>query len=200
MCNEKSIQEMASNTFPLSGYGFIASPQMNNFYVIQNDTKTAMATIVASFPLDDPEAPGLSLQLIGSSVDDYQLTISAGNVFGDIDTLEVVRVGRVVVETKSSMEGDTLKRLVAYFNGAMVDTANRTLTAAGIGITDILSADPLTVSLVNAPLDVLESASGAPRKVAGILVEYLDFVETTYTGTNISKIWGILIVLEPAPQ
>lgn len=186
------------NTFSFVGHAFMAAPEMDSFYVISTQDPASLPVILASFTLEgEGEENGISLELLENEDADVSLRISNGNVFGTVSDTDTVRAGRILVETRDSVVGNRISQLKAYFNGAQIDQRNRTLTAAGIGITDILSADPLEVTLVSAPLTQITTDKGLSRKVLGIYVQYIDFIETTYYGESASKIWGINIILEP---
>ena len=76
-------------------------------------------------------------------------------------------------------------------------TGRLTLTGGGIGITDIISTDPLDVTLVSASLTKVKKLDGSERNVKGIYVEFVDFTEVNYGGNSTSKIWGIQVILQP---
>ncbi len=170
---------------------------MASFYVI--DTAPTLPVIVANYRLDlQDDLAGMSIFLQGNAATGFTVQIQNGNAFGTVESNDLVRAGRVLVQTQSSYDGNTVKHLTAYLNGARIDKNNLTLTGGGIGISDIVSTDPLDVTLVSASLQRVETLTGAQRTVKGIFVEYIDFTEVDYGGSSTSKIWGIQIILNPA--
>jgi hypothetical protein len=190
---------MLIKTYPLDGHAFLATPQMDAFYVIELKTNGDLPEIKANFPMANPDGSslGLSIELLNFD-DEYHVRLTSGNAFPNASPEDIVKSGRVTIETTDSSFGNTYKKLKSFLNGAQIDKNNFTLTAAGIGITDILSGDPLIVELVSAPLTTLEDEAGNQRTVRGVFVEYVDFTTTDYvSGTNTAKIWGIQTVLVP---
>lgn len=186
------------STHSFAKHEFIAAPNMASFYVIDTDPNLPLPAIVASYRLDlTGDEAGLSIVLLGNAATGYQVQLSNGNYFGDVAPENLVHAGRILVQTQSAIDGNTVKQLVAYMNGAKIDKNNLTLTGGGIGISDIVSTDPLDVSLVSASLTKVKSLAGAERNVKGIYVEYVDFTEVNYGGSSTSKIWGIQVILHP---
>lgn len=181
--------------YPLSTCSFMASPAMSEFYVIQNPGAGALPVVLASFSL---VAAGLSMWLVQND-GEWELALEEGNHWPDVPATDMFVAGRVYVEL-GQPSGSPIETVMAYFNGAKVNNGNRTLTAAGIGITDIISADPLTVTLVNAPLDALTTHTGEILPVAGIFVDYASIQETRFRAQRNSKIWAINIILADLPQ
>ena len=171
---------------------------MASFYVIDTDPALSLPSIVESYRLDllGDEA-GLSIRLVEDPILGYEVHLSHGNYFGDVSPENLVHAGRILVQTQSAMDGNTVKHLVAYMNGAKIDKNNLTLTGGGIGITDIISTDPLDVTLVSASLTKVKKLDGSERNVKGIYVEFVDFTEVIYGGNSTSKIWGIQVILQP---
>lgn len=176
----------------------MASTQMDALYVIFTNMPSPgeLPMISARFPMLDESgnSQGLSIELLNQN-GVQRIRLTTGNKFNP-DTVDIVRSGRIVVETQGGLSGNTLRKINAYFNGARIDKGNLTLTAAGIGITDILSGDPLIVDLVTAPLTTMKDPDGNTRTVAGVYIEYVDSEIYDYSvGYHTAKIWGIQTML-----
>ncbi len=182
------------NEYSLSDHAFISSPNMDALYVINTylPTPGSLPSIIGRFPLADGEGNSLGLFIRLVQTDgEWRVNLSTGVpvVGGDVD---IVRSGRVLVETADSSSGSTYRKLTASLYGAKIDTQNLKVTAGGIGITDILSGDPLVVDLVTAPLTTMTDTDGNVRNVLGVYIEYLNAEVHDYsTGTHTARFWGI---------
>jgi hypothetical protein len=179
--------DMAHIIYPLEGFQFMATPALNAFFVIQNGSSSTLPIIVAEYRLDRTDNPGLSLELTLDADGTEGIRLTEGNIFRGNLSLEMISAGSVRIETASYKEGNALVRLNAYFNGAMVDNKNRSVTVAGIGISDILATDPLVVGLVNAPLSTIPyyahaDAEPVNRLVKGIFLDYQPMAFNPLTG------------------
>lgn len=195
---------LSEHHYNLSDHEFVASPKMDAMYVINTETtvEQPLPRIVAVYSMEEFQDPdgldtsGISLRL--ELVEGVPcILIRRGNIFSG-DILHTVRNGHVVVEREGYHEGATVKRVEAFLASATIDKLKMVVTAGGIGISDILSGDPLLVDLVSAPLDVLKNAAGEVRTVHGIHIAYVDFDSGNYTqGPYTAKVWGFHTYLEP---
>jgi hypothetical protein len=192
---------MAQIIYSLAGYQFMATPTLDAFYVIQNGSSSTLPVIKAEYRLDREGDPGISLELAIDADGTEGIRLTEGNIFHGNLLVEMVSAGSVLIETASRHEGNALVRLNAYFNGGMVDNRNRTVTVAGIGISDILATDPLKVSLVNAPLTSIPYFASASSEVVTRIVKgiFLDFQPMAYnplTGNVPGSVVAVQIAVE----
>lgn len=189
-------------TYLLNEHEFLASSKMDALYVIKTNVSMLGSNpeIIDTFPMaaQGDNAPGISVRLF--TLDgDLMLEIASGDTLRK-GSYDLVRSGRVIVETAGSISqsGETVRRVNTYLNSAKVDADALAFVAGGIGISDILSGDPLIVDLVSAPLSQLKDVNGVERAVRGIYIEYVDMAITSYSvGTQTAKIWGFQTILEP---
>lgn len=184
--------------YELDDHAFISSPNMDALYVINTSLPTpgSLPSIIGRYALADEDGNSLGLLIQRVQIDgQWRLRLTTGPtvIAGEIDT---VRSGRVLVETGDSNTATTYRKLTASLYGAKIDTQNLRVTAGGIGITDILSGDPLVVDLVTASLDTMKDIDGNTRNVFGVYIEYIDAEVYDYsTGTHTAKCWGIQTLL-----
>lgn len=185
--------------YALTDHAFISSPSMDALYVINTylPTPGSLPTIIGRFPLADQDGNplGLLIQLINQN-GQQRIRLTTGMTFaqGEVD---IVRSGRVLVELADGNSGTTYRKLSASLYGAKIDPQNLNVTAGGIGITDILSGDPLVVDLVTAPLTTMKDIDGNVRNVLGVFIEYINSDVYDYsTGTHTARFWGIQTYLQ----
>ena len=173
----------------LAGHSFTASKDMKSFYVIDD----GLAQIVCTTPINTgSENNGLSLELVTMDDGTLGVKVSAGNAFAS-RMPEMIRLGSLQVEEHSYNNGEARHEVTAFFSGAYIKNAQRVFTVGGIGITDIISADPLKVVLINAPLDEMAMRGGGKRFVMGVLIDVQEVPNEEGVLPNL--IWNISVAL-----
>jgi hypothetical protein len=185
----------------LVDHQFLATPTLDAFYVIALGAAGQLPQIVDKINLDGPLRNGASFQLEFDEVGQEFLHAEEGDIFSGNMQLEMLFAGRVLVETADYVRDHTMVRLSSYFNGGMIDTTNRSITVAGIGITDILATDPLNVGLVEAPLTTIPYFAGpgadpVERRVVGIFLDYQPLPFNSLTGAVAASTVDVKIAVE----
>lgn len=179
------------NTFPLDGHSFTASTDMKSFYVIRN-TGAGAPEIIHNTDLGIGKDNGLSLELVAAADGSHELMVTPGNAFTS-RIPEMIHLGSLQIEEHSYSNGQARHEVTAFLSCAYVKNAQMVFTVGGIGITDIISADPLKVTLINAPLDQMAIRGGGTRPVMGVLIDVFEMMHED--GPSPNRIWEVSVAL-----
>lgn len=180
------------NRFPLEGHSFTASIDMRSFYVIAND-EAGSPQIIHATALGIGSGNGLSLELLEATDGTHEVRVTAGNAFAG-RMPEMIALGSLQIEEHSYSSGQARHEVTAFLSCAYIKNTQLVFTVGGIGITDIISADPLKVTLINAPLSRMKTRGGSTRTVMGVLIDVHEM--QTDDGAVPNRVWDVSVALE----
>ncbi|MFN8397318.1 MAG: hypothetical protein U0176_22025 [Bacteroidia bacterium] len=178
--------------YSLADHIFMTSPDMSYFYVLDN-TDPANPTVAEALALGKQ---GYILTL-SYGLDNRRrefLVVDNSNTIDD-PSLERVILGSVSIVQQDFSSGQANHQMRSWFNGAAVKNGNRVLTVAGIGISDIVAADPLKIFLIDAPFVSITDDQNVQRNVLAVQIEANQPTATGFSNTN-NSVWTISILLQ----
>lgn len=181
-----------SASYSLDNHLFMTSPDLGYFYVLDN-TDPANPSVAAALALAS-DGCILTLRYEVNDVNEPMLDVANYDSVND-STLERVTLGVVAIEQENYAAGNAVHVMRAWFHGAAVKNSQRILTVAGIGISDIISADPLKVGLIDAPLESLSNGIST-RTVVAVQVMASQPVSSGFLQTS-NSLWTISVLIEP---
>lgn len=179
--------------YSLANHLFMTSPDLSYFYVLDNGD-AANPIVVAALPLGT-NGYILTLQYLEDKDENAWLTVENSNTIDD-PTLERVILGTIGIVQHDYVAGNAIHVMRAWYAGAAVKNNQRLLTVAGIGISDIISADPLKVGLIDAPLAEISNGAGVTRKVIAVQVEASQPQSSGFALTS-NCFWTISVLIAP---
>lgn len=182
-----------SNPYSLATHTFMTAPDLSYFYVLDN-ADPAAPVIVEALPLGT-EDDVLTLRYSEDESGGPMLSVYNSYTFDD-PALERVILGTVWIQQGNFASGNAIHQVKAFYNGAAVKNSQKIFTVVGIGITDIISADPLKVSLIDAPLAAITNAQGNVRVVTAVQVTATQPAENSFFGSS-NFVWTVSVLLEP---
>lgn len=182
-----------SASYSLAHHLFMTSPDLGYFYVLDN-ADPANPSVAAALPL---ASDGCILTLRYELNEDNEPVLDVANYDSVNDpTLERVTLGVVAIEQENYAAGNAVHVMRAWFHGAAVKNSQRILTVAGIGISDIISVDPLKVGLIDAPLVSISNTQGMTRNVIAVQVQASQPLSSGFLQT-MNRLWTVSVLIEP---